>query len=138
MIAVRGNLMNELKLSSLKILVAEDNVINQKIIRIILDRNKCNYEMVEDGNKAVKMYESGAFNLVLMDCQMPDLDGLQASKLIRDFEKLKQLPRCYIVALTANTMLGDREKCISAGMDGFLSKPFKSQELVEILKGLAK
>jgi CheY-like chemotaxis protein len=118
----------------LRILVVEDNIINQKVIRIILDHNCCQYEIARDGAEAVQMYENGVYNLILMDCQMPILNGLQASEKIRELEDKKKTRRCPIVAMTANAMQGDREKCISAGMDDFLSKPFKSKDLLEMLK----
>lgn len=120
-------------LKGLRILVAEDNFVNQKVIRIILEKAGCNYEIAEDGLQALKLYEQKEYDLVLMDCQMPQMDGLQTSIEIRNFEKLNQKQRCPIVAMTANSMKGDEERCISVGMDGFLSKPFKSQELVHII-----
>ena len=116
-----------------KILVAEDNPINQKVIRIILERMGANYEFAMDGSEAFSKFETGAYSLVLMDCQMPKLDGLQASKQIRELEGRTLQERCPIVAMTANAMKGDRENCISAGMDDFLSKPFKSQDLVQVV-----
>jgi CheY-like chemotaxis protein len=126
--------MQEYHLKKLKILVVEDNLVNQKVLRIILDRNDCQYEIANDGAEAIQMFEKGKYNLILMDCQMPVLNGLQASQKIRELEQSKMVPRCRIVAMTANAMMGDREKCISAGMDDFLSKPFKSQDLLEMLK----
>lgn len=118
----------------MRILVAEDNIINQKIIRIILDRSDCDYEIAQDGNEALNQYQSGAFDLILMDCQMPHLDGIQAAQKIREFESTQKMQRCCIIAMTANAMKGDKEKCLSAGMDDFLAKPFKSQQLTEILQ----
>lgn len=119
--------------AEVKILVAEDNPINQKVIRIILERHGLSYEIALDGEEAVRKYRDGDFQLILMDCQMPNLDGLSASRQIRDFEASNLKKRCPIVAMTANTMKGDRERCISAGMDDFLAKPFKSQDLVGVI-----
>lgn len=115
------------------ILVVEDNLVNQKIIRIILDRNGCNYIIANDGVEAVQMYQNERFDLILMDCQMPNLDGLQATAKIREIESSNQQLRCPIVAMTANAMKGDEEKCLAMGMDGFLAKPFKSQDLVQTI-----
>lgn len=117
-----------------RVLVAEDNLINQKVIRIILDRVGCEYEIAQDGIEALNQYQSGTFDLILMDCQMPNLDGIQAAQKIREFETSKNIPRCSIIAMTANAMKGDKERCLSAGMDDFLAKPFKSQQLTAIIE----
>lgn len=118
----------------LKILVAEDNPINQKVIRIILERSGCEFEIANDGLVALQKFKTGDYNLVLMDCQMPNLDGLQTSVQIRDYESLNSKIRTPIIAMTANAMMGDRERCMSVGMDDFLAKPFKSNELTSILQ----
>lgn len=124
--------------TDLKILVAEDNEVNQKVLRIILDKNGYTYEIVPDGIEALNKYKSGIYNLILMDCQMPQLDGLQTSKQIRMDENLQKKERCTIVAMTANAMKGDKEKCLEAGMDDFISKPFKSQDLLQVLQRWSK
>lgn len=117
----------------MKILVAEDNLINQKIIRIILEKSGLEYEMVNNGQEAVASFESSKYSLVLMDCQMPVMDGIQASSQIRKLEQEKKSGRCAIVAMTANAMKGDKERCLAAGMDDFLAKPFKSQDLAKMI-----
>jgi len=121
-----------------RILVVEDNLINQKVIRIILEQNSLIYDIANDGLEAVSKYQGSKYDLILMDCQMPNLDGLQATQQIREYETKINKDRCPIVALTANAMSGDEDKCKAAGMDGFLSKPFKSQDLSNIIKKWGK
>ncbi len=121
-------------MSNFRILVAEDNEMNQKLIQVILEKSGFQFFLVDDGNKAVEMYQNEKFDLILMDCQMPILDGLSATKIIREFEKQNHRTQIPIVALTANSMKGDREKCLESGMNDFLSKPFKMNELVETIK----
>lgn len=116
-----------------KVLIAEDNEMNLKILKIILDKNGFQYEIAQNGIEAISKYMSGIFNLILMDCQMPEMDGLQASQRIREFETKENKKRITILAMTANAMKGDREKCIESGMDDFIAKPFKSQDLLCIL-----
>lgn len=117
----------------LKILLAEDNLVNQKVLRIILERIGCQYDIAEDGADAIRRFCEGNYQIVLMDCQMPNMDGLQAAAKIRTLEAAANRPRIPIIAMTANAMKGDRDRCIQAGMDDFLSKPFKSQQLVEVI-----
>lgn len=118
---------------SFKILVVEDNPVNQKVIRIILERGGYQYEVAVDGQEAIQKYRTNIYDLVLMDCQMPNLDGLSASAKIRELETSTKKERCPIVAMTANTMKGDQERCLAAGMDDFLAKPFKSHDLVKVI-----
>lgn len=118
-------------LSQCRILVAEDNLVNQKVIKAILDRAGICFVLVQNGQEAFLRYQIDSFDLVLMDCQMPGLDGLEATSSIRQFETQKNRKRCPIVALTANAMSGDRDKCLKAGMDDFLPKPFKNQDLLQ-------
>lgn len=120
------------------ILVVEDNLVNQKVIRIILEREGYHYEIATDGIEAIEKFRSGKFDLVLMDCQMPKLDGLDACQRIREIEVVQNKGRCPIVAMTANAMKGDRERCLSFGMDDFLAKPFKSIDLLSIIQTWGK
>lgn len=115
------------------VLVAEDNEVNQKIIRTILDKNGYTYRIVENGVAALELYQNEKFKVILMDCQMPEMDGLTAATKIREIEKKMNWTRIPIVALTANAMKGDREKCLESGMDDFLSKPFRMAELLSLL-----
>lgn len=125
-------IVNELMLPDAHVLVAEDNLVNQTFIKEILNEMSCQYTVVSNGHDAVEMVKKEAFDLILMDCLMPEMDGFEATRQICDLKKIgavnKDLP---IVALTANAMKGDREKCLDAGMDDYLSKPVRRQELKE-------
>ncbi len=106
-----------------KILLAEDNSVNRKLAERILIKAGYEVESAEDGLEALKMVEEGDYDLILMDCQMPEMDGYEATQRIRALGgKATMLP---IIALTANAMVGDREKCLAAGMDDYISKPLK-------------
>jgi len=122
--------------SKLYILLAEDNEINQKIIQYSLTNSGHEVDIAQNGQEAVDMYHKNPYDLVLMDVQMPIMDGYAATKHIRDMESA--MPngeqRIPIVALTANAMKGDREKCLAAGMDEYLSKPFTPQDLLSIIR----
>ncbi len=108
--------------------------MNQKVIRLILEKNGYQFSFAKNGLEAIQMYQNNTYQLILMDCQMPELDGLQACQEIRNIEKLRNsATRCPIIAMTANTMLGDREKCLQVGMDDFLAKPFRSQDLLRMV-----
>lgn len=113
-----------------KILLAEDNVVNREIAVAMLELLGCTVDIAEDGQEALTAADAQSYDVVLMDCQMPNLDGLEASRLIREQEQhhphRRRLP---IVALTANAMEGDREQCLAAGMDGYLTKPFTVDQL---------
>lgn len=116
--------------SALRILMAEDNVINQKVGRLILQRAGFNIDLVADGNEALEAHRTNPYDLILMDCQMPTMDGFEASRQIR------QLPdrQPIIIAVTANALVGERERCLNAGMDDYLSKPFQAEQLVAVVK----
>ncbi|MCA9734377.1 response regulator [candidate division KSB1 bacterium] len=116
---------------NLRILLAEDNIINQKVAFKLLDRLGHQVHCVDNGIKAVAAIEQHYFDLVLMDCQMPEMDGYEATRNIRKQEKKSHLP---IIALTANAMKGDREKCLAAGMDDYISKPIKPVELDNLIR----
>lgn len=118
----------------LRILVAEDNVVNQKLIRQVLKRLGYEPELVKNGREALNSLGKSEFDLVLMDCQMPQLDGFQTTKMIRAGnigDAVKSVP---IVALTAGAMVGDREQCIEAGMNDYLTKPVRPEALESILR----
>ena len=116
-----------------KILLVEDNVINQRVALKFLDRLGCSAEVAPDGRIALQMLEEKTFDLVLMDVQMPNLDGYQATGLIRCSTTGAFNPNIPVVAMTANAMKGDREKCLDAGMNDYLSKPINPDELAEKL-----
>ncbi|ORY00056.1 HAMP TYPE histidine kinase [Basidiobolus meristosporus CBS 931.73] len=116
----------------MKILLAEDNKVNQKLAVKILEKHKHAVTTVSDGLQAVEAVGKGDFDLILMDVQMPIMGGLEATARIRELEKDtgRHIP---IVALTAHAMVGDREKCLSAGMDEYLTKPLRTTELVGMI-----
>ncbi len=111
------------------ILVAEDNAVNQEVVREYLAQLGCTIDMVENGADAVAAVENNSYDLILMDLQMPVMDGLNATEYIRSWQKLENLPPTPIVALTANAFEIDREKCLAAGMNDYLSKPFDMNQL---------
>jgi CheY-like chemotaxis protein/HPt (histidine-containing phosphotransfer) domain-containing protein len=116
-----------------RILVAEDNLVNQEVARELLEPLGVEVDVVEDGQQAIEAWSANDYALVFMDCQMPNLDGFEATSLIRSREEGQALRRTPIVALTANAMQGDRTRCLDAGMDDYLSKPFSGPELREVL-----
>jgi len=117
---------------SLKILLAEDNLTNQKLATRILEKRNHSVAVVANGREALEALEQDTFDLVLMDMQMPEMDGFEATSLLRDQEKTtgRHQP---VVAMTALAMNGDRERCLAVGMDGYISKPIRPQELDDIL-----
>lgn len=116
----------------LSILVAEDNEMNRKIIDKILKRENIRCDMVGNGEQALKKLMDRDYDLVLMDCNMPVMDGYEASRTIRKIDGKKG--KVPIIAMTANAMQGDREKCIEAGMNDYISKPIEVQRLMEIIR----
>jgi len=121
-----------------RILVAEDNEVNQEVAVAMLQAFGCEIEAVENGRLAVDRVDNESFDLVLMDCQMPKMDGFAATREIRAREKADsesggEARRLPIIALTAHAMPGDRQECLSAGMDDYLTKPFTKNELRELL-----
>ncbi|HEY3443392.1 MAG TPA: PAS domain S-box protein [Paludibaculum sp.] len=121
--------------AGLRVLVAEDNAINQRLILRMLDRAGHAATLVGTGREAVEAVELNSFDLVLMDVQMPDLDGIQATVQIRDRESAQDthLP---IIAMTAHAMPGDRERCLAAGMDAYLSKPLRFDSLISAIESM--
>ncbi|MGR3293325.1 MAG: response regulator, partial [Candidatus Scalindua sp.] len=118
-----------------RILLAEDNIINQKIALRILDK-KLGYhaDVVSNGREALDSLKKLDYDLVLMDCQMPEIDGYEATRTIRDVNSTVRNHKIPIVAMTANAMKGDREKCLDAGMDDYITKPINVQELAETIE----
>jgi two-component system, sensor histidine kinase and response regulator len=120
----------------LRVLVAEDNPVNQRIAQQLLRKRKLSVTLADDGRQAVDAFEAGRFDLVLMDVQMPEMDGFEAVAAIRALEHAQGRPHTPIVAVTAHAMVGDREKCLEAGMDAYLSKPIRRQLLFELVDEL--
>jgi len=120
--------------SSLHVLVAEDNETNQEVILGMLRKNGCKVTLVANGREAVDAVAEKSYNLVLMDCQMPVMDGYQATAVIRGREKKEGLKKHIpVIALTANALEGDREKCLAAGMDDYIKKPFRQDDIAAML-----
>jgi len=118
----------------LRILAVDDHPVNQTFVRKLLKKLGFSHvDLAEDGQQALDMIEQNTYDIVLMDCQMPELDGYQATILLREREDGTgvHLP---VIALTANAMVGDREKCLKAGMDDYLSKPIKPEKLIAAMK----
>jgi len=117
----------------LRVLLAEDNAVNQRLAVRLLEKRGHRVAVAGNGREALDALEKEKFDLVFMDVQMPELDGLEATAIIREREKSSGRHQ-PIIALTAHAMKGDREKCLAAGMDGYLTKPIRPQELEEILE----
>ena len=113
------------------ILLVEDNVINAKVATIILQRLGHNVDTANNGREAVTAYSSGDYDLILMDMQMPVMDGLEATRQIRQLEDNEKWTP--IIALTANALKDDVERCVAAGMDAHLGKPINLEELQAVL-----
>ena len=113
-----------------RILMAEDNQINQRVGKLILQRAGFNIDLVGDGREALEAHKTRPYDLILMDCQMPIMDGFEASRQIRSLDQQQPV----IIAVTANALVGEREKCLNAGMDDYLSKPFQAEQLVAVVK----
>ncbi|HEX4164056.1 MAG TPA: response regulator [Bryobacteraceae bacterium] len=110
--------------------MAEDNAINQRVGKLILQRAGFEIDLVSDGNEAVSSHRTAPYDVILMDCQMPTMDGFEASRQIRRLDR----PQPAIIAVTANALLGERERCLEAGMDDYLSKPFQAEQLVAVVR----
>jgi CheY-like chemotaxis protein len=126
------------------VLVAEDYPTNQQVVANHLKQAGLEYQIASDGEQAVEAFKNGRFDLVLMDIQMPRMDGYQATRLIREFEAQRPQessegsdgppPRVPIVALTAHAMKGFRDQCLAAGMDDYATKPFRKSDLLAVLQ----
>jgi signal transduction histidine kinase/DNA-binding response OmpR family regulator len=123
----------------LHVLLAEDNLVNQKVASRMLEKRGHTVTIVSDGVAAVKAFKAHRFDIILMDVQMPEMDGLQATAQIRRMEQelgLPENPRIRIIALTAHAMASDRARCLAAGMDDFISKPIQAAELFKLLEAV--
>jgi signal transduction histidine kinase/CheY-like chemotaxis protein/HPt (histidine-containing phosphotransfer) domain-containing protein len=114
---------------SLHVLVVEDNLVNQQVLTMLLERLGCTWEVAENGQEGVMRVAEKRFDVILMDLQMPGIDGFRATRLIRAAQQ--DGPRVPIVACTANAMEGERERCLAAGMDDYLTKPVRGRQLLE-------
>jgi osomolarity two-component system sensor histidine kinase NIK1 len=121
----------------LNILLVEDNLLNQRIVTFSLKRYNHEVTIANHGGEAIERFCERKFDVILMDIMMPVMDGLEATVKIREIEKINNIkPRTPIIALTANTMDNDRDKCISYGMDEFIAKPFDIEKLKTIFSEL--
>ena len=123
--------------AALKILLAEDNIVNQKIAVKILEKKGWNVDAVQNGQEVIDLIGKKPFDLVLMDVQMPVIDGLKATQIIREQERQsgKHIP---IVAMTAHAMDGDEKRCLAAGMDGYVAKPIDREKLFQTIENIVK
>ena len=117
-------------------LIAEDNVVNQMVIVGMLKKLGMTTEVANHGLEALTLYVNSplAYDLVLMDCEMPVLDGYQATEKMRDFEQKQHLRPIHIIALTAQAMREQRQRCLEVGMNDFLAKPLAFERLKQLLK----
>ena len=121
-------------LAGMRVLLAEDNAVNREIAAAILQSLGCEVELADDGAQAVVAARAGAHDLILMDCQMPVMDGYTASRSIRRDEQQGGRTAVPIIALTANALAGDREQCLAAGMDDYVTKPVTREQLAAALR----
>lgn len=127
-------MQENLQLNGFRILLAEDNRVNQQLVGAFLAKSGCQLDIVADGEQALTAYQDTDYDIILMDCHMPKLDGYDTSKIIRLQEGDQQ--HIPILAVTSSAMDGDREICLHAGMDDMLAKPFSKQELLSAIKRL--
>ncbi len=142
--ATAEHFLDTTKITPRRVLLAEDNVVNAKLAVRMLERLGCRVDVASNGHEALKMVQSIPFDIVFMDCQMPEMDGFEATRAIRQWEDASRvgpfdvstepMTRLPIVALTANAMQGDRERCLAAGMDDYITKPLARADLARVLE----
>lgn len=120
----------------LRVLLAEDDTVNQKLATQLLEKKGHEVVVADTGREATEAFEAGTYDLILMDMQMPEMGGLEATRWIREHETKTGEDPVPIVALTARATEVDRERCLEAGMDSYLSKPMEGEELAELLTEL--
>jgi signal transduction histidine kinase/CheY-like chemotaxis protein/HPt (histidine-containing phosphotransfer) domain-containing protein len=130
---VRAEQGSEGGASGLEILLAEDSIVNQKVAAALLEREGHHVIVAQNGKEALTAFASHQFDVVLMDVQMPEMDGLEATRIIRRDELAHGRPHVPIIALTAYALDGDRERCLSAGMDDYIAKPVRQNHLMNVL-----
>ena len=123
------------KFKGLHILVVEDNKENMTLIRRNLESLGATISIAVNGKEAVTLFKEEAYDLIFMDCQMPEMDGYEATRLIR---RVISKPQCPIIALTANKTPGNKDKCLASGMDDYLNKPLKKEKLIKTIERWAK
>ncbi|HAT11769.1 MAG TPA: hybrid sensor histidine kinase/response regulator, partial [Planctomycetes bacterium] len=130
------SLSSETSARHLHVLLAEDNPVNQRVARAMLEKLGCTVTVAPDGRAAVAAWSRGGFDLVFMDCQMPDMDGYEATAAIRAAEA-GQGRHTPIIAMTANATDEDRDRCLASGMDAHVAKPARSADLAAALQRIA-
>ena len=133
--SVNGEVERDIPQVSLRVLLAEDSLPNRKLAQRLLERWGHRVEVANNGIEAVDMRKQGGYDLVLMDVEMPEMDGLEATRIIRRWEA-ETGGHVAIIAMTAHAMAGDRERCLEAGMDDYLSKPIRQAEFLEKLRSI--
>ena len=127
----------ELLPGTFRVLLVEDNAVNQKLAAKILERMGCRVDLAANGKEAVSMVGNLPYNIIFMDCQMPEMDGYEATRKIRNIEaanKVSAEKRVPIIAITANAMRGDREKCLEEGMDDYIAKPVDARQIGRVVE----
>jgi CheY-like chemotaxis protein len=119
-------------------LLVEDNEVNQTVGRVMLGRLGLEVSLANNGREALAAIDQACYDLVFMDCQMPEMDGYEATRSLREKERAAGSPRLPMIALTANAMIEDHERCLAAGMDGYLAKPVRLEGLCELLERWAQ
>ena len=127
------NTTNNYTFNKEKVLVVEDNKSNQMLMQILLKKLNLSFEFANDGVEAVEMFKTNKYDIILMDENMPNMNGIEATKLILEYEKQNNLEHTPIIALTANALKGDRERFLEAGMDEYLTKPIDKNKLNEVV-----
>ncbi|HCE58350.1 MAG TPA: histidine kinase [Prolixibacteraceae bacterium] len=119
----------------MKILLVEDNLMNQKVVMFNLKKLDCEILAAVTGSQAIDLFKNNTFDLVLMDIMLPEMDGYEITAVIRKIEMENHVEKPVpIIALTANTYDNDKEKCFNAGMNDYLSKPFNARQLIEMIE----
>jgi CheY-like chemotaxis protein len=121
-----------------RVLLAEDNLVNQKLAAALLARLGIVVTVVANGREALESLRRESVDLVLMDCEMPELDGYEATRALRAGAAGEEMANVPVIALTANAVAGDRERCLAAGMNDYLSKPFKAEAFRRMLEQHAR
>jgi CheY-like chemotaxis protein len=117
--------------------LAEDNIVNQRLAVRLLEKMGHSVVVADNGKNAIEEFRKGNFDIILMDVQMPEMDGLSATREIRQFE-LDDGGHIPIIAMTAHAMKGDKQACFDAGMDSYLAKPFKAEGLLKVIEEVLK
>lgn len=127
--------MEHLKLTNKRpLLIAEDNYVNQLVTQKMIEKLGLTSSIVKNGLLAVESVKKNPSQVILMDCQMPEMDGFEATQKIRNYERENKLDPCVIIAMTASALKGDKEKCLGVGMDDYIAKPLRLNELYQVLK----